>query len=58
MRTLGPSMSPFNAWIFLKGLETLRLRMKAHCENAQKLAEWLSTHEKVEKGLLWRASNS
>ena len=49
VRTLGPSMSPFNAWIFLKGLETLRLRMKAHCENAQKLAEWLSTHEKVEK---------
>lgn len=49
VRTLGPSMSPFNAWIFLKGLETLRLRMKAHCENAQKLAEWLFTHEKVEK---------
>ncbi|WP_227548755.1 aminotransferase class I/II-fold pyridoxal phosphate-dependent enzyme [Acinetobacter baumannii] len=46
VRTLGPSMSPFNAWIFLKGLETLRLRMKAHCENAQKLAEWLSTHER------------
>ena len=43
---------------FLKGLETLRLRMKAHCENAQKLAEWLSTHEKSRKGLLWRASNS
>lgn len=49
VRTLGPSMSPFNAWVFLKGLETLRLRMKAHCENAQILAEWLSTHEKIEK---------
>lgn len=49
VRTLGPSMSPFNAWVFLKGLETLRLRMKAHCESAQVLAEWLSTHEKVEK---------
>ncbi|QNW99776.1 O-succinylhomoserine sulfhydrylase [Acinetobacter seifertii] len=49
VRTLGPSISPFNAWVFLKGLETLRLRMKAHCESAQKLAEWLSTHEKVEK---------
>ncbi len=49
VRTLGPSMSPFNAWVFLKGLETLRLRMKAHCESAQILAEWLSTHEKVEK---------
>jgi len=49
VRTLGPSMSPFNAWVFLKGLETLNLRMKAHCENAQKLAEWLSTHEKVQE---------
>jgi len=49
VRTLGPSMSPFNAWVFLKGLETLRLRMKAHCESAQILAEWLSSHEKVEK---------
>ncbi|USP38842.1 O-succinylhomoserine sulfhydrylase [Acinetobacter sp. XS-4] len=49
VRTLGPSMSPFNAWVFLKGLETLRLRMKAHCESAQILAEWLTAHEKVEK---------
>ena len=49
VRTLGPSMSPFNAWVFLKGLETLRLRMKAHCENAQQLAEWLNQHDKVEK---------
>ncbi len=38
VRTLGNSMSPFNAWIFLKGLETLSIRMKAHCENAQILA--------------------
>jgi O-succinylhomoserine sulfhydrylase len=49
IRTLGNSMSPFNAWIFLKGLETLSIRMKAHCENAQILAEWLHQHEKVEK---------
>ena len=49
VRTLGPSMSPFNAWVFLKGLETLRLRMNAHCESAQKLAEWLNQHDKVEK---------
>ena len=49
VRTTGPSMSPFNAWIFLKGLETLRLRMKAHSEGAQKLAEFLNTHAKVEK---------
>lgn len=49
IRTLGNSMSPFNAWIFLKGLETLNIRMKAHCENAQKLAEWLEQHDSVEK---------
>ena len=49
VRTTGPSMSPFNAWIFLKGLETLRLRMKAHSESAQKIAEWLAIHPKVEK---------
>ncbi len=49
IRTLGNSMSPFNAWIFLKGLETLNIRMKAHCENAQKLAEWLEQHDYVEK---------
>ncbi|UZR30593.1 O-succinylhomoserine sulfhydrylase [Methylococcus mesophilus] len=41
LRTGGPSMSPFNAWVFLKGLETLSLRMKAHCENALGLARWL-----------------
>lgn len=49
VRTTGPSMSPFNAWVLLKGLETLRLRMKAHSESAQKLAEFLNQHEKVEK---------
>ena len=49
VRTTGPSMSPFNAWVFLKGLETLHLRMKAHSESAQKLAEFLNQHEKVEK---------
>jgi len=49
VRTAGPSMSPFNAWVFLKGLETLRLRMKAHSESAQKIAEWLVAHPKVEK---------
>ncbi|MDG6774691.1 O-succinylhomoserine sulfhydrylase [Thiomicrorhabdus sp. ZW0627] len=49
MRTAGPSMSPFNAWIFLKGLETLPVRMAAHCKNAAQLAEWLSEHPAVEK---------
>ncbi|MBB3331962.1 O-succinylhomoserine sulfhydrylase [Halomonas campaniensis] len=47
VRTCGPCLSPFNAWIFTKGLETLALRMKAHCENAQALAEWLETHPAV-----------
>jgi len=41
MRTAGPCMSPFNAWVFLKGLETLQLRMRAHCEAAHQLALWL-----------------
>ncbi|MEA3404582.1 MAG: O-succinylhomoserine sulfhydrylase [Pseudomonadota bacterium] len=49
MRTAGPSMSPFNAWIFLKGLETLPVRMAAHCQNALELAEWLSEHPAVEQ---------
>ena len=47
VRTCGPSMSPFNAWTFLKGLETLSVRMKAHCENAQQLAEWLQAQPSV-----------
>jgi O-succinylhomoserine sulfhydrylase len=41
MRTAGPSLSPFNAWSFLKGLETLGLRMRAHSAQAQAVAEWL-----------------
>ncbi len=41
LRTGGTTMSPFNAWVFLKGLETLSIRMKAHCENASILANWL-----------------
>jgi len=49
VRTCGPSMSPFNAWTFLKGLETLKVRMKAHCDNAQQLAEWLSAQDAVSR---------
>ncbi len=41
LRTAGPTMSPFNAWVFLKGLETLKLRMTAHSDNASQLAVWL-----------------
>ncbi|MDR3429101.1 O-succinylhomoserine sulfhydrylase [Silvimonas sp.] len=48
LRTAGPTLSPFNAWVLLKGLETLSLRMKAHSENAIKLASWLETHPEVE----------
>ncbi len=42
-------MSPFNAWVFLKGLETLNLRMNAHSESALKLAEFLEQHENVDR---------
>ncbi len=49
LRSAGPTMSPFNAWVFLKGLETLSLRMKAHSENALALAQWLEQHPNVTK---------
>ena len=49
LRTCGPSLSPFNAWVFLKGLETLALRMKAHSENALALAEWLERQPRVQR---------
>jgi len=49
LRTAGPSLSPFNAWVFLKGLETLNLRMRAHSEQAAALAEWLVAHPDVER---------
>lgn len=47
LRTAGPTMSPFNAWVFLKGLETLNLRMKAHCDQALKLARGLQQEKRV-----------
>ncbi|WP_316364862.1 O-succinylhomoserine sulfhydrylase [Candidatus Thiodiazotropha sp. CDECU1] len=49
LRTTGPTMSPFNAWVFLKGLETLELRMYAHSRNAQIVAEWLEQQPQVER---------
>jgi O-succinylhomoserine sulfhydrylase len=49
IRSAGPTMSPFNAWVFLKGLETLRLRMEAHSANALGLAQWLAQQERIEK---------
>ncbi len=49
LRTAGPTMSPFNAWVFLKGLETLDLRMQAHSRNAAVLAAWLEGQGAVER---------
>jgi O-succinylhomoserine sulfhydrylase len=49
IRTAGFSMSPFNAWVFLKGLETLKLRMAAHSRNAAELAAWLQHQSCVDK---------
>ena len=49
LRSGGTSMSPFNAWVFLKGLETLKIRMDAHSSNANKLAVWLEQNKKVEQ---------
>jgi O-succinylhomoserine sulfhydrylase len=49
LRSAGPSMSPFNAWVFLKGLETLRLRMDAHSAAAQELARWLRQQGGVQR---------
>ncbi|HNO61838.1 MAG TPA: O-succinylhomoserine sulfhydrylase, partial [Plasticicumulans sp.] len=47
LRNAGPTMSPFNAWVFLKGLETLPLRMRAHSAAALELAQWLTAHPAV-----------
>lgn len=49
IRRTGPSLSPFNAWVLSKSLETLAVRMDRHCENALKLAGWLETYDKIKK---------
>ncbi|HCI54600.1 MAG TPA: O-acetylhomoserine aminocarboxypropyltransferase/cysteine synthase [Bacteroidales bacterium] len=49
LRDLGPSLSPFNSFLFLQGLETLSLRMEKHVQNTLALARWLESHPKVEK---------
>ncbi|MCY4051022.1 MAG: O-succinylhomoserine sulfhydrylase [Gammaproteobacteria bacterium] len=49
LRTTGPCMSPFNAWTFNKGLETLPIRMKHHCSNALAVARWLQTQSPVKR---------
>ncbi len=45
----GPTLSPFNAWLFLRGIKTLAIRMDRHCANAMKIAEFLEKHPKIEK---------
>ena len=47
MRQTGPALAPFNAWVMLKSLETLPVRVDAHCDNAEILAEFLTAHNKV-----------
>ena len=49
LRTAGPTLSPFNAWVMLKGLETLRIRMEAQSASALELARWLERHPRVER---------
>src|SRR5439155_1738033 len=49
LRTAGPSLSPFNAWVLLKGIETLRIRMEAQSRGAHELARWLESHPRVER---------
>ncbi|RMF16398.1 MAG: O-succinylhomoserine sulfhydrylase [Gammaproteobacteria bacterium] len=49
LRSGGLTLSPFNAWVFVKGLELLPLRMRAHCENAEAVAHWLRAQDWVEK---------
>jgi len=49
LRTAGPSLSPFNAWVLLKGLETLRIRMEAQSQSTLELARWLEKHPRIEK---------
>jgi O-succinylhomoserine sulfhydrylase len=49
LRTAGPSLSPFNAWVILKGLETLKLRMQAQSAAALELARWLEQHRAVKR---------
>ena len=51
LRCGGPALSPFSAWIVSRGMETLPLRMRAHCDSAKTLAEWLQTQNGVEKVL-------
>ena len=54
LRDMGPALSPFNAFLFITGIETLPLRMQRHCENALAVSEWLAKHPKRRVGELSR----
>ena len=49
IRQTGPSLAPFNAWVMLKALETLHMRVERHCDNAEKLTDMLVAHDKIER---------
>ena len=49
IRQTGPSLSPFNAWVMLKGLETLSIRVRQHCANAKQVADYLKGHKAIER---------
>ena len=49
VRTAGPTLSPFNAWVLLKGMETLGIRIERHSANALQIAQWLETHPAVQR---------
>ena len=49
IRQTGPSLAPFNAWVMLKSLETLDMRVQAHCDNAEKLVDFLNAHKAIER---------
>ena len=51
IRNTGPSMSPFNAWVVLKGIETLDLRVRQHCKNARAVADFLGGHKAIARAL-------
>ena len=55
-RHTGPSLSPFNAWLLLKGLETLELRVERQCRTAAAIARFLESHPKIDAGALSRAA--
>lgn len=57
LRNTGPALSPFNAWVMLKSLETLDLRMRQHCKNAETVAAFLSEHDQIERALYPTAAN-